>query len=213
MGILHAGLHGPFKGRIGNTVYYMLGGKNVSRQIGENNKPPSELQLRNRLATKLSGKFFCEVRAFIETGFSAEAKLIADNAYNTAVKNNKQQMIKGLYPNLELDYSKILVGKGVLKPATGWQVDQTTMGLHFTWETDPKTAWPESIEQVLLLAYFPVEKRTAYVLFGPKRSDGTAELEIPPSLQGKYMETYLSFASADRKQVADSVYTGSFNKS
>lgn len=69
MEILYAGLHGPFKGRIDNTVYYMLGDKNVSRQIGENNKPPSELQLRKRLATKLSGKFFCDVKAFIETGF------------------------------------------------------------------------------------------------------------------------------------------------
>jgi hypothetical protein len=213
MGILTAGLHGPFKGRIGDIVYYVTKtGKNVSQKIGVNNKPPSELQLRNRVSTKLSAKFFCCVKDFIETGFSIEAGLMKDNAYNMAVKNNKSQMIAGVYPNLELDYAQIQLSKGLLKPATGWQVSQTMMGLHFSWETDPKMAWPEAIEQAMLLAYFPVEKRAEYVVFGSQRSSGTAELEIPPSLQGKHMETYLSFVAADRKQVANSVYTGSFNK-
>ena len=73
-------------------------------------------------------------------------------------------------------------------------------------------SWPEVAEQVMMLAYFPDQDRTEYVLFGNDRISGTAELELPPSLQGKYMETYLSFIAADRKQVANSVYTGSFNK-
>ncbi|MBE9599005.1 DUF6266 family protein [Pedobacter sp. MC2016-24] len=213
MGILLGGLNGPFKGRIGDIVCYLTkSGKNVTQRVGVNNVPPSELQLRNRIVTKLSGEFFCCVKDFIETGFSTEAALMKDNAYNMAVKNNKKQMVTGAYPNLELNYSQILLSKGLLKPATDWQVSQTTMGLHFSWETDPKMAWPESVEQAMLLAYFPEEKRSEYVLFGSARSFGTSELEIPPSLQGKYMETYLSFIAADRKQVANSIYTGSFNK-
>jgi len=213
MGILIEGLNGPFKGRIGDIVCYVTkSGKNVTQRVGVNNKPPSALQLRNRLATKLSGEFFCRVKDFIETGFSTEAALMKDNAYNMAVKNNKNQMVTGVYPNLELNYSQILLSKGLLKPATDWKVIQTTMGLHFSWETNPKMPWPESIEQAMVLAYFPEEKRSECVLFGSTRSLGTAELEISPSLQGKYMETYLSFIASDRKQVANSVYTGSFNK-
>ena len=213
MGILLNGPNGPFVGRIGNTVYYMLEGVNVSRQIGKNNNPPSKQQLGNRIGTRLSGKFFCEVRAFIETGFGIEARAINDNAYNRAVKNNKKQMIEGKYPNLAINYSKILLSAGELKPAVAAKVSQTAEGLTFSWEITPKMPWPESTDQAMMLAYFPDENRSEYLLFGSERASGTAELVLPPSLQGKYMETYLSFISSDRKQVANSVYTGSLNKS
>jgi hypothetical protein len=212
MGILLQGPNGPFIGRVGNTVYYMLNGVNVCRQIGKNNKPPSDQQLSNRIATKLSGTFFCKVKGFIETGFGIEAQLMNDNAYNRAVKNNKKQMIEGKYPNLLINYSQILLSVGELKPATAAKVSQTAEGLTFSWEITPKMPWPESIDQAMMLAYFPEENRSEYLLFGSDRASGTAELTLPPSLQGKYMETYLSFISSDRKQVANSVYTGSLNK-
>jgi hypothetical protein len=213
MGIINNGLHGPFIGRIDNMVYYMLKKLNVSRRIGENNNPPSELQLRNRLATKMSSHLICALKSFIETGFSIEAELMDDNAYNQAMKHNKNQMFEGTYPALKIAYPQIMVSKGLLKPAEDWKVTQFPAGLHFTWQTDPRMAWPESTEQAMVLAYFPNENRTEYLLFGNSRISGSATLELSPSLQGKYMETYLSFISADRKQVANSVYTGSFNKS
>lgn len=212
MGIIKNGLHGPFIGRVDDIVYYMLGNKNVSRRIGTNNKPASELQLRNRMATKMSTNFVCALKGFIETGFSIEATLMDDNAYNQAMKHNKNRMIEGTYPALKITYSRVMVSKGLLKPAEDWKVTQFPAGLQFTWHTDPRMAWPEAAEQVMILAYFPDENRTEYLLSGTPRISGTAMLELPPSLQGKYMETYLSFIAADRKQVADSVYTGSFNK-
>lgn len=212
MGILNNGPHGPFRGRIDNTVYYMLKNKNVSRQIGINTNPPTELQLKNRMVTKLCSKFLCTVKDFIGTGFHIEGDLMDDNAYNQAVKHNKKRIIEGNYPDLKIAYAQVMLSKGLLRPAENWQVTQIPMGLHFTWHTDPKMSWPEAAEQVMMLAYFPDQDRTEYVRFGNDRISGSAELELPPSLQGKYMETYLSFIAADRKQVADSVYTGSFNK-
>jgi len=212
MGILNNGLHGPFTGRIGNTVYYMLGKKNVSREIGINTKPPTDLQLRNRMVTKLCSKFLCTIKDFIGTGFHVEAELMEDNAYNQAIKHNKNRIFEGKYPNVKIAYEQVMLSKGRLKPAENWRVTQFPMGLQFTWHADPKMSWSEANEQVMMLAYFPDQGRTEYVLFGNDRISGSAVLELPPSLQGKYMETYLSFIAADRKQVADSVYTGSFNK-
>lgn len=213
MGTLSNGLHGPFIGRVGNTVYYMLGTKNVSRQVGVSTKPRSEQQLRNQLLTKACSAFFCEVRDFIDTGFSIEARAAEDNAYNQAVKHNKKSLLKGDFPNLEFNFEQILLSKGDLMPAENLEVHQTPLGLQFTWQTDPKMAWPDAADQVMVLAYFPDENRTEYEIFGNTRITGMAELEIPPSLKGAYMETYFSFISADRKRVSDSVYSGAFNKS
>ena len=117
MGTINNGPHGPFRGRIDNTVFYVLKNKNVSRQIGINTKPPTELQLRNRMVTKLCSKFLCTVKGFIETGFYIEAGLMDDNAYNQAVKHNKKQIIEGNFPDLKIAYAQVMLSKGLLRPA------------------------------------------------------------------------------------------------
>lgn len=212
MAITENGPHGNHRGRIGNIVYYMLNGKNVSREIGYTTKPPTVAQLNIRLITKISSELLCKLMGFIRTGFSIEALRAKDNAFNQAVKYNKKNIIQGSYPVLKIAYDQLLLSKGGLKQAQDWQVMQTENGLQFSWHTDPKMAWPEATDQVMMLAYFPEQDGLVYTLFGNNRSTGIATLEIPEELQGKYMETYMSFIAADRKQVADSTYTGNFNQ-
>jgi hypothetical protein len=212
MAIAKNGLQGNYRGRIGNVVYYVLNGKNVSREIGFSTKPPTELQLQTRLVTKLCSELLCKVLDFIKTGFSVEAVKAQDNAFNQAVKYNKKNIVKGSYPVMEIAYDQLLLSKGELQPAENWQVQQTATGLQFSWFTDPKMAWPAATDQVMLLAYFPEQEEVVYTLFGNNRLQGNAQLEIPAALRGGYMETYMSFIAADRKQLADSTYTGSFNQ-
>lgn len=211
MAIAENGPGGNHRGKIGNVVYYMLNGKNVSRGIGVTLKPPTELQLKSRMETKLSSGLLHRLLDFLNTGFGAEALTAKDNAFNQAVKYNKKNMIKGSYPHLELAYDQLLVSKGLLKPAQNCRVEQGDAGLQYSWDTDPEMPWPETTDQVMMLAYFPRQERVFYMLFGNSRLSGTDVLEIPPSLQGEYMETYVSFIAANRKQLSDSIYTGNFN--
>lgn len=211
MAIAENGPGGNHRGKLGNLVYYMLNGKNVSRGIGVTTKPPTELQLKSRMETKLSGELLGRLLDFLHTGFGVEALMAKDNAFNQAVKYNKKNIIKGTYPDLELAYDQLLVSKGLLKPAQNCQVAQDAAGLQYSWETNPEMSWPETTDQVMMLAYFPKQERVFYTLFGSSRLSGTDVLEIPPSLQGEYMETYVSFIAANRKQLSDSIYTGSFN--
>lgn len=202
---------GHHRGKLGNMVYYTLNGKRVVREIGRSLKPPTELQLAARMITKMSSTLLGRLQDFIKTGFLQQAIQVQDNAFNVAVKANKKNMIKGVYPNLEIAYDQLLLSAGNLKPAQNWQVVQTDTGLQYTWDTDPQMAWPEATDQVMMLAYFPKQEKVCFTLFGKDRLAGSDLLEIPPSLQAEYMETYISFIAADRKQVANSSYTGAFN--
>ncbi len=212
MAIAENGPNGHHKGKIGNVVYYVLNGKNVSREIGFTTKPPTESQLSARMATKISSQMLRKLLDFINTGFRPEAIYARDNAFNQAMKHNKKNMIKGIYPNLEIAYERLLLSKGTLKPAENWRIEKTAKGLRFEWDTDPQMAWPEATDQVMMLAYFPKQETVIYSLYGDSRLSGSSELEIGSSLQPEYMETYLSFVAADRAQVANSIYTGHFNK-
>ena len=117
MAIAENGPGGNHRGKLGNSVYYVLNGKNVSRGIGITLKPPTQLQLKSRMETKLSSGLLSRLLDFLNTGFGAEALMAKDNAFNQAVKYNKKNMIKGSYPDLELAYDQLLVSKGALKPA------------------------------------------------------------------------------------------------
>lgn len=211
MAIANNGPGGDHRGRLGNVVYYKLNGQQVSREIGRTTKPPTEKQLASRLATKMCSGFLESVKEFINVGFGLEAQGTTSNAFNVAVKYNRKQIVAGVYPNLSIDYKKVVLSAGKLKQAENWQVTEIPEGLRYSWNTDPQMAWPEATDQVMMLAYFPEKEKVFYTLFGSSRLSGSDVLEIPSSLQGTYMETYMSFVAADRKQVGDSVYTGSFN--
>lgn len=211
MAIAENGPGGNHRGKLGNAVYYMLNGRNVTRGIGVTLKPPTELQLKHRMGTKLSSGLLSRLLDFLHTGFSVEALMAKDNAFNQAVKYNKKNIIKGSYPDLEIAYNQLLLSKGMLKPAQNCKVEPGASGLQYSWDTNPEMPWPETTDQVMMLAYFPKQEKVFYTLFGNSRLSGTDVLEIPPSLQGEYMETYVSFIAANRKQLSDSIYTGNFN--
>lgn len=211
MGKAKNGPHGFHTGRIGDLVYYVLNGENVVRRIGENLNPPTEKQLRARLDVKIASRFLGKLSAFINVGFGTEPMGAGGNPHNVAMKYNVKNIIKGTYPNLEIAYNKVLVSRGFLKPVENFVAELTADYIKFSWNTNPQMKWPESTDQVMMLAYFPESEKIIYKLFGNSRLSGSDELQIPAAFIGKYMETYISFISEDRKNVADGTYTGSFN--
>lgn len=212
MAVSNNGANGVHIGRIGNLVYYMLNGRNICRKIGVYVDPKTEKQQITRLKTKMCSDFVKSVNDFINVGFSIEARnSINKNAFNIAVAYNKPNMFHGNFPDFKIGYDLLTVSKGSLTPAQNPKVAQMETGLTFTWDTDPKMPFPMNADQVMMLAHFPGLDKSYYTLFGPERSSGTATLQIPASLRNKYMETYISFAAADRENIADSTYTGNFN--
>lgn len=210
MAIAENGPSGHHRGRIGNIVYYVLNGKNVAREIGISTKPFTDLQKQQHLLTKIRSRLFRDLLDFVNTGFGIAAIQAQDNAFNQAIKSNSK-IIKGIYPDLEVAYDEILLSKGTLKPVQNWEAIEIGHGLQYNWDTNPEMPWPDTTDQVMLLAYFPKHRKVFHKLFGNSRLSGTDTLEIPPSMQGEWMETYMSFVSADRKHVSDSIYTGNFN--
>ncbi|MES2454832.1 MAG: DUF6266 family protein [Bacteroidota bacterium] len=212
MAIANNGPQGEHRGKVGNIVYYKLKGQNVARKTGRRTKPPTTLQLRHWAVMKLVPPFLKGLLDFINVGFSAEMVGTTKNAYNLAVEYNIKEIVKGEYPDLELDYTKVTVSKGILKPASNPVLSVVPEGIAYSWDTDPRMAWPESSDQVMMLAWFPGSQVACYTLFGNDRLLGSDILPIPEDLREEYMETYVSFISANRKQLSDSIYTGSFNE-
>jgi hypothetical protein len=211
MGIAKNGPFGMHVGKVGNLVYYELNGKNVVREIGKSSKPPTEKQLKVQMETTFMSSFFSKIVPFIRPGFAAESERTKLNAHNICMKQDRREVIAGIYPDLELAYDHLEVSRGTLRPAVTPMLGQSPEGLQFSWHTDPKMDWPESSDQVMLLAYFPEIKELVYKIFGNSWFAGADTLEIPVELQEQRMEVYISFIAADRTAQANSTYMGRLN--
>jgi hypothetical protein len=211
MGISKNGPNGPVTGRVGNLVYYMLNGQPVVRSIGKITKAASVPQLSARKITRISSKRLKMFKAFLKVGFSIEITGTTQNAFNMAVSVNKRAMMTGVYPNFQVDYSKLVLSRGILKPGEELNVSATDEAIFFTWKAEEKMAWPESTDLVMMLAYFPELDRTIVKISGNARNTGADQMPIPPSLKDAHSETYIAFVAADRLQVSDSTYLGSLN--
>src|SRR6187551_228641 len=104
--------NGLFIGKVGNTVSYMLNGKYVMRGIGKSKKKLSDKQLANMMSMKVTMKFLCSLKPFVDAGFGLEAMGTDKNAFNLATAAVKKHAITGEYPNLGIDYSKVQLSKG-----------------------------------------------------------------------------------------------------
>jgi len=202
------GAYGTFNGKIGNYVSYTLRGKNVIRRIGKSNKPPTIPQLAVRLKMKLAANFLQPMLQFINLGFAHAVEGTDKHPHNEATSYLTKKAMIGDYPDINIDYSKVLVSMGNLQPAVNPAVNVLTDAIEFTWEVAPGMNSRIKNDRAMLLIYFPVENEAIYVLSGAQRIAGRDAIQLPPDYLTRDMHTYMAFMADDRKSVSNSVYAG-----
>jgi hypothetical protein len=223
------GPYGPIVGKLGNTVGYIRLGEACVRTLTPPNK--NKIFTQNQIAAfdkmRVLMEFVSSVNSFTNTSFKLAVKGTNKIAQNAAVSLNIKTAIKGVYPNLELDYSKIIVSKGDLDSAQHPVISKiveapidkkaldTNVSIKFQWDIDP--TWDNDLkrDQVMLLAYLPDNKTAFYKLSGSRRSEGEDTLQgciaiknHGNTIKDRFIETYIAFISDDRESISDSIYTG-----
>lgn len=207
MGVLKNGILGPVQGKVAHLVGYDLNGQAVLRSIGANTKPLSEKQMNNNEQMAVIMGFFERMDTLLKTGFTPKASGTTLNYHNVAIKLNKPHALKGFYPNVEVDFAKIVISAGDLPQPVSPTMMLENGQIDFTWgTTDLK--WPENTDRVMLLAYSPELKDHEFVYSGAMRHEGKESLKIPAQMESTLMHVYISFVSDDRTKASDSLYMG-----
>lgn len=207
MAILKNGILGAANGKISNVVTYTLNDQEIVRSIGVNKKAPTPKQLNNKLQMKAIVDFFNAMDPLLKAGFNPKAKGTTKNYHNLAIAYNKPNALKGFYPEVQIDYPKIIISVGDLPQPVSPAVELVSAGLKFNWSTEGLT-WPDNQDQVMLLAYAPLIKRHTFISSGARRIEGQAVLEITREMRNEVLQVYISFVSEDRQKAADSLYLG-----
>jgi hypothetical protein len=102
----------------------------------------------------------------------------------------------------------VLISKGPLPGAVNASATVNEEGyIVFNWEDNTGTGTAKENDKVVVVAYFPSEKKALFDTGIALRKDGQAILKTQ-QMQGLAAETWIGFLSHDEKDASDSVYSG-----
>ena len=208
MAILSQGILGPISGRTGPVVSYIRFGQNITRSLSNTPKNKIETPARKiqRQKIKVCNDF---TKAFTGTGFFD--KSFPDAAHTGSGYNRATSAIMNLAvitdPEPALAWPKVLISKGLIASAEHAVTAIDGEGnVVFNWTDNSGTGTAKANDQVILVAYFPLSKEAVFKFCDATRRDRHAIL--PLNGQKGEAETWLGFLSADGKNAANSVYSG-----
>ena len=208
------GPNGQFIGKSGNTVYYMLNGQYVNRTIGAYNGKPTIRQKANFQAMSLTMDFLRPIKDFINVSFGLEARGTTKNAHNLATSYIKKNAVQGEYPNLSIDYSKVILsnGNGRVPVAKDVQLTKTDEGVIVSWDPGERDYYRgRGEDSAMILLSFPGIRDSRMYFNAAKRSAGKFFVPLSKKLLDQPMETFMCFRSADATEISDSMYVGNLN--
>ena len=209
MAILSQGILGPVTGRTGPVVSYIRFGQNITRSLSNTHKNKIETPARKmqRGKIKVCNEF---TKAFSGTGFFEKTFPEAGHAgsgYNRATSAIMNLAVIS-HPEPAIAFPKVLISKGQIASAEFAEtITDADKNIVFNWIDNAGTGTAKGNDKAILVAYFPERGEVVFQFSEAIRSDGYAILELN-SKKG-VAETWLGFLSADEKNAANSVYTGS----
>jgi len=211
MALCYAGPYGHPSGKIGKLVFYMLNGQPVCRLIGKAGKP-SINQLANRQAMSVTMGLLKPMSEFINVSFKLEAEGTVKNPHNLATSYNKKLALTGQYPNIKVDYSKVVLSKGNLEMANNLKLSKAEGGINLSWDAGVTTQNGRYDDIMMVMLSHPDYELASSFLNAGRRADGSCFIPLQSEwLMNGQMEVYVCFKSANGKLISDSAYAGNLN--
>jgi len=199
---------GGFTGKMGGTVVYKLNGQWVKRTIGTITKPPSIAQLACREKMRLVTACLKPVKDLLPVGFKIPRHAKAVTPYNLACRYNLNHAVTGQYPELRIEYAKVLFAEGTIPVVTGCKAELSSKGGRYSWDKTEDSKLERSNDQVMVIACLPGEMDAKFQICAGTRNHGEVLLPLPKYKTPVVLETYLAFISANQKLTSNSFYTG-----
>jgi len=208
MGKIRKGILGGFSGKVGTVIGSSWKGIAYMRSLPQKvRNPRTQPQRSQRSKFTLSLSLLQKMTAFLRTGWKLYAH--KQSPFNAAMSYTINNAIVGVYPNYEIDASKLLVSRGALTAADNAVAAVESGNLVFYWYDNSGVNSAKATDKALI-AVLNIAKGEAITNdAGAERATGLQTVALPAEWTGDSVEAYLGFISEDGKEVANSVYLGS----
>jgi hypothetical protein len=210
MGTISKGILGGVNGTVGTVIGGRWRGIDYLRSKSNSRRTRStDAQDLQRAKFKLATGFLQMIRPLLHLSFKDYSSQMTGP--NQALSYTLKNAIVGELPDLQIDYSLILVSKGslpnIFEPVA---VSSAPGTINFTWEDNSNIGSAKPRDKAILLAYCEEKKRPVYTMAGGERSSEKGILNVP-SFSGKAAHTWIAFMNESGKEISPSIYTGLVN--
>lgn len=117
--------------------------------------------------------------------------------------------LKGEFPDVSIDFSKVSILKGPLAPYCGAMYqDGNSDKLSFSWAVCTQSNSNQD-DQLMGMIYCPeIRAFRCEPNLGITRADGYCTMDVPPEFLGMEIHVWLAYRSADQQNYSDSAYMG-----
>jgi hypothetical protein len=210
MGTFKQGILGSFSGKVGTVIGTKWRGISVMRGLPTGRKrKPNQAQLEQQAKFSLMIKFLQPLSSLVSQTYDTSPAEMT--GINKAFSDNIRNAISGAYPAFTVDFTKVILSKGILPDAGSPAVASTVAGkLAFTWVDNTGTGDALATDMAFVAVFNEALNRWIFRQNTAARNAGTYTLDVP-AFSGKPVQTYIGFISADGSSVSTSLYTGQVN--
>lgn len=209
MARLSSGIFGPIHGKLGSVVGAVWKQTAYLRTMPAENKTGRKAttgQIACREKFKFVQEWLQVFYPYITIGFKNYAK--DKTEINAAFSKNYHEATVGVYPDLSIDYSKVILSKGRLPGLYAVQHQLTAPDeLRLNWRQNQNDDSCYD-DQVMLVVYSSELKIADGFIGGSNRADLQCIFKLNPKLIGKPLDVYVSVVSLNGKKVSNSEYLG-----
>lgn len=200
-----------FRGLLGNAVGAKWRNLDVIKgRPSKSSKPPTAAQLAQQLKFALATGFVSKLSRLVGIGYQSynSTNMTASNA---ATQHVLTDAITGVYPDYQIDYTKVAISQGQLlgvdKPtAVLADGDVTVTWIRSNWQSE----YGKDTDRLIAVFHDTTIKKNLILEGAITRSNLTFTVSFPYAFIGHPVHGWMFFISADGKHVSDSQYLGQF---
>ncbi|SMC88919.1 DUF6266 family protein [Pedobacter africanus] len=210
MGVLRKGIFDGFENKTGALIGRRVKGKNVISAVPHSAaKTRTPAQLDQQLQFKRVVAFMRSFNELIAIGFAKGKN--KGNAFNAAVKFNYKHLIGGTSDQAGIACQKLVYSRGCLAGPLAPLISLGTDEIWVSWQQDRQHLFNLGSDKASFLVYCPEKNLVLKFVDVERRAALAYSINLPPGTTGAQCYVFMSFRSADGKNVSDSRFIGLIN--
>jgi len=203
MAHIRKGILGGFSGKVGTVIGSSWRNTSYMRSLPKNVRNPQTLGQRTQRAKfALVVALMRPLVAVLRIGWKLQAK--HQSAYNAATAYTLANAIVGEFPNLQIDYAKVMISRGNL---TALETPTAASGggkITVSWDNNSGIGNAQATDKLLLAFVNPAKNETVLRFNETERSEESFDINLTRWV-GDKIHIYVGFASDNGKEVSDSI--------
>lgn len=204
MGEIKRGILGGFSGRVGTVVGSTWKKVSYMRALALSVANPRTLpQQEQRTRFALTLAFLRTLTPYLRVGYKPQTQ--TRTAFNAAMSYNIRYALTGEFPDIGVDYRRVMVARGSLTPVFDVTVTKEDGKIAMAWTDNSGMGDAFATDLAMPLAYNKKRSLAVYDFAAATRGDAALELALPADWGDDPVAVYLAFRSEDNRTVTNSI--------